>query len=54
MTQQLSGSRTAALLAPVQTQARLRTGDAGQELDTLADALMTLADNVADAMGESS
>lgn len=54
VTQQLSGSRTAALLAPVQTQARLRTGDAGQELDTLADALMTLADNVADAMGESS
>lgn len=51
--QQLSGSMTSGLLAPVQTQARLRTSDAGQELDTLATALMTLADNVAAAMGES-
>lgn len=53
VTQQLSGSRTADLLAPVQTQARLRISDAAQELGTLDTALTTLADNVAAATGES-
>jgi hypothetical protein len=53
VTQQLAGSRTADLLAPVQTQARLRISDAGQELSTLDTALDTLADNVAAATGES-
>lgn len=47
----LRGSSTAALLAPIQTQARLRLGDAAAELGTLQEALTTLADNVETATG---
>lgn len=51
LTQQLTGSSTAAVLAELQTHARLRLTDAGRELSTLQDSLTTLADNVDEATG---
>ncbi|GAA4879958.1 hypothetical protein [Serinicoccus chungangensis] len=47
----LRGTSTAAVLAELQSTARLRLTDAGRELATLGEGMQTLADHAADATG---
>ncbi|ANS79169.1 hypothetical protein SGUI_1773 [Serinicoccus hydrothermalis] len=48
----LRGSATESALADLQSTGRLRLSDAGRELSTLAEGMVTLADHTAEATGE--